>query len=227
MAEHHRNKHNIRFQDLTGKRFGRWVVVSYGGHIAPVTFWNCRCDCGAERRVRAGMLKNKMSQSCGCLKREKLSDSKTTHGFSRPTAPIPEYDVWRKMIRRCYNPKNVGYANYGGRCISVCERWRETFANFLADMGSRPSPKHTLERTNNDGNYEPGNCRWATRKEQAMNRRNNVHFTIDGITKCLSEWAEQNGKLSSTVYYRMQQGMDIKSALTKPSQRPRPMKARG
>jgi hypothetical protein len=150
--------------DLAGQRFGRLTVVSYGKNAREG--WFCRCDCGVEWFVPSGSLRNGSTRSCGCLKRDEMSQRLRTHGG----AFMPEYKIWEAMRRRCSKPSDPSYKNYGARGISVCERWLD-YGNFLADMGKRPTPKHTLDRTNNDGNYEPGNCHWATRSEQAKNRR--------------------------------------------------------
>jgi hypothetical protein len=110
--------------------------------------------------------------SCGCFQQEQASKANTTHGDSRRNGKrTPEYQAWTGMIKRCSNPSEIGFRHYGGRGIKVCERWRHSFPNFLADMGRKPSPKHSIERNDNDGNYEPSNCRWATQKEQIHNKR--------------------------------------------------------
>jgi len=147
--------------DLTGQRFGRLVAIDWkSGGATTGRIWRCRCDCGNETDVRRRDLKTGNTGSCGCLHR-------TING----EFGSPEYLSWRSMKARCGNPNATGFKNYGARGITFCERWRD-FNAFLADMGRRPSPRHSLDRwPDADGNYEPTNCRWATALEQRHNRR--------------------------------------------------------
>jgi len=153
--------------NLQGMKFGRLLVVSeYGRNNRKNVIWNCLCDCGKMSTVISNHLTKGNIKSCGCLSAEKAKSRMTTHGKSK----TPEYEIWCGMIKRCLNENNKSYVNYGGRGISVCERWGH-FENFLADMGPRPSQYHSLERKEVDGNYNPENCKWATRTEQARNTR--------------------------------------------------------
>lgn len=164
--------------------FGRWHVVSMVGRDKFYdSLWLCRCSCGVVRVVRRGSLVSGNSRSCGCLSAELAAKravgmgkkygpiAMLSHGGARRGRLTPEYKVWRGVLSRCLNPHVACYERYGGRGITVCARWRESFAHFLSDMGPRPTPQHSIDRINNEGNYEPSNCRWATNEVQAKNRR--------------------------------------------------------
>lgn len=152
---------------LACERYGRLRVVEEAARAGSQRVWKCVCDCGAEKLVRQCHLRSGAIQSCGCLSREVTSGMKLIHGQS--TTDI--YAIWCGIKHRCFNPKAKRYQDYGGRGITMCDRWRDSFEAFLADMGSRPSTDHSVDRINNDKGYEPGNCRWATTREQNRNSR--------------------------------------------------------
>lgn len=139
-------------------------------------------------------------------------DKRLKHG-KRHT---PEYACWRGMKGRCYLPSNKTYHNYGGRGIKVCDRWLNSFQAFFGDLGERPSPQHSIERIDTNGNYEPGNCRWATAKEQGENRRDTRWLTYDGKSLCMADWANLTGIPVGTIWHRLNSGWSIEAALTKP-----------
>lgn len=162
---------------MIGQRFGRLTVIERASS-SNGRRWACLCNCGKEKTIAAKHLKSGDIKSCGCLSTEvkrMFRGRPRKYGLfgsePRPPRPPPEYEIWRGAIARCTNPQRHDFKYYGGRGIKICDRWRHSFQNFLADMGPRPSPQHSIDRINNDGDYEPDNCRWVTWKEQAANRR--------------------------------------------------------
>lgn len=153
--------------DISGHRFGRLIAIAFARKDGRRHMWLCICDCGKQSEVRKENLRSGNTTSCGCHKRRCLDS--TTHGYAAGKKSLL-YRVWSSMLERCRNPNNRSYADYGGRGITVCERWHK-FENFLADMGERPSDKHSIDRVDNDGDYAPSNCKWSTKMEQRHNRR--------------------------------------------------------
>lgn len=197
--------------DLTGQRFGRLLVTGLSESRREIgrVFWSCRCDCGQTRELTTSALRQGGHQSCGCLRR----DSPRTHGKSG----TKEYRAWPAIRRRCGNPRDAAYQLYGGRGITVCERWQESFEAFLDDMGPAPSPKHSIDRIDNDGPYSPENCRWATQTEQMRNIRSNRLIAYDGRTQPLTAWAEECGVSAPTLWARIvTYGWTPERALTTP-----------
>lgn len=179
-----------------GEKFGSWTVLD----ALPVQHKVlCRCSCGAEKRVNKYNLLSGKSTSCGCLAGPLRA---RTHGFSS----VPEYQIWKAMKARCLNPNHKNYAEYGGRGIAVCERWLNSFESFYADMGERPSKRHSIDRVDTNEGYSPGNCRWATQVEQTRNTRRSSSVTHKGETKTVAEWAESTGIKSTTLYKRVLAG---------------------
>lgn len=181
----------MRLIDISGQRFGRLVVIVKD---AAPKLWRCLCDCGNETLTTGGNLRNGSVRSCGCIAAEwskfmgsnrdyiaKRAESVTVHGHKRRGKISPEYSTWLAMKRRCNDPQCKDYPNWGGRGIRVCKRWDESFENFLADMGPRPSPTHSIDRLKSERDYGPGNCRWATPQEQGgENKRTNIAVVVAG-----------------------------------------------
>ena len=210
-----------RARDLAGVRFGRLAVVGRAANDGSGrAVWSCLCDCGNLASVKSSSLVNAHTRSCGCLGREvRISNGvrvgrAQVHAFSK-SAMTPEYRTWEAMITRCHNPEVNSYANYGGRGIVVCPQWRESFEQFVLDMGARPAGC-SIERIDNNGPYTPENCRWATRTEQANNRRNTRWITVNGETRTLSEWARITGLAWHTIYNRLVSGWSEDAAINTP-----------
>lgn len=204
-----------------GDRFGR-LVVKRRGVTERIgrryrSVWICDCDCGNEHAVKGDGLRSGKTQSCGCLYRQNVKRVNVTHGHARNRAVTPELLAWRSMMTRCTDRGYINFDRYGGRGINVCDRWLGSFENFLADMGTRPSRHHSLDRyPNRDGNYEPGNCRWATQKEQARNKDSTIIVEFEGKQVPLVSLAEMAPVSYWALKWRIKRGWDIHKALTTP-----------
>lgn len=199
-----------KLRDLTGNRVGRLLVVGPRNVQGKISYWPCRCDCGTEKLVKGTHLTGGLTQSCGCLRREKsraridaLHRANTKTGLSKSRI----YSVWSGMKSRCNNPKNPKFKDYGGRGIAVCERWAD-FANFLADMGV-PRPGMTLDRANNDKGYSPDNCRWATRQTQSRNQRVTRKIRVGEQEFIVADLADLSGLKTDTIIERAKHGLSI------------------
>lgn len=215
------------FQDLTGKQFGRVTVISRTTNGPKgMARWVCRCECGNEKIIRGSHLIQGRINSCGCLRVEATKARLTVHGRSKTT----EHNIWWAIVERCTNPAAPRYADYGGRGIYICRRWRDSFQTFLDDMGERPNKSLSVDRINNHDGYtcgkceqcrerdQPLNCRWATRGEQANNKRNNHLVTFNDETLSLAEWARRTGLKQETIRQRLHcLGWSAERALTTPT----------
>ncbi len=205
-----------RIEDIRGRRFNRLTVIGYshrdsrdGRH-----YWLCRCDCGGEHLVSRHMLFDGTVKSCGCLRRE----LHFKHGMSETR----EFRIWKAMIRRCTNPNSDKYHNYGGRGIKVCLEWLDSFVAFYEHVGPCPSPQHSIDRfPDRDGDYCPGNIRWASQKEQMRNTNQNRLITIDGRTQCAVDWDAERGFRIGTVSNRLSYGWDPVDAVLTPLRLPK------
>ncbi len=201
-----------RMHNLAGKRFGRVTVTTYLGKVGGRTRWEYRCDCGRTGSAATANLNSGFATQCRDCAHKARGLLVRTHGRSK----TPEWTIWTHIRQRCYNPNDHAYCDYGGRGITVCPEWRDSFAAFFRDMGLRPSPDHTIERTDNSGPYSPENCVWADSKTQARNTRQNHMLTHNGITQCLAAWSESCGVGSATIRYRLKRGWSVARAIETP-----------
>lgn len=197
------NQHPI--ENYIGRKFTRLTVLSFAYKAKDRReFWNFKCDCGKViTRSKQNVIRSiQNTRSCGCLR--------FSHGLSH----TPEYRTWMVMMNRCYNPANIGYYLYGGRGIRVCNRWKKSVEKFVKDMGKKPSPKHTIDRIDTNGDYRPSNCRWVTQAVQNRNTRTNRMITFQGITLCVTDWAKKIGISYPALWHRLKR-MSLNDALTK------------
>jgi len=204
--------------DRTGERFGRLVITRFIRVDKNWNYiWECKCDCGNIINVRYNNLLNGSTKSCGCLKRERTIERSIKHGLSGGQGNYTRlYRIWLNMRRRCNNRRDQDYPYYGGRGIKVCKEWDNYAAFHDWAMKNGYADHLTLERINNNGDYCPENCRWATRKEQARNTRQNHFITFNGKTMTIAEWAEYLGVSSTVLRTRLYRGWSIERALTRP-----------
>ena len=196
--------------DLTNQKFGKLTAISR----VKGSKWLCLCECGNTKEIRTNSLTRGSTISCGCYHKEEVAKRHTTHNRSKDRL----YHEWQYLKRRCYNPGYKYYERYGGRGISVCEEWKNNFVAFKEWAESNGyDDSLTLDRIDYDGNYEPDNCRWVTRKVQQNNRSSNLFFTIDGETKTLAQWCEIYKVPHERTRYRVKHGWDIVTALTAPT----------
>ena len=202
--------------DIVGQRFGALTVTGRADPGArKEARWTVLCDCGTVKSVRSSHLRYGLVLTCGSscqYSPSKISQYKVTHGKTETV----EYSTWKRIIGRCYNPNTRKYHCWGGRGIEVCERWRNSFPAFAEDMGLRPTSKHSIDRIDNDGNYEPGNCRWATNVQQSQNKRSNRFVIIRGISATSSQWADWAGIERSTLNWRLNHGWAPEVAISAP-----------
>lgn len=201
-----------------GSQVGRLTIIENIGYMTQGCnpyhiFYKCVCSCGKEVLVRKDHLSSGATKSCGCLQNELVKKRATTHGHTVAKHPSKTYAIWCTMKTRCTNPSSKNYPTYGGRGIKVCERWLHSFENFLENMGEKPNGL-TLERMNNNGDYTPENCKWATRKEQCNNTRRNRFILFNGRSQTLAQWAEEIGISSPTLCKRLKRGWPVAQALT-------------
>lgn len=201
--------------DFIGRTFHRLTVTNTAPRRKGHNYWACVCSCGKERIIAETSLKRGYTKSCGCLRNERVRAVRVSHDLSSS----PEYFVWRAMLTRCENPKYRYFHDYGGRGITVCERWH-SFGNFIGDMGRRPSDKYSIERIDNDLGYSPENCKWILRVRQNDNRRRSRYLTLNGETHLLTEWSRQTGISHPTLIYRLKAGWSVERALTTRTNRP-------
>ena len=205
--------------NMIGQKFGRLIVYErHGTDKNRNILWLCTCNCGQLKIVRASCLRSGDTKSCGCLRSENghnTSSLNITHGHSKRIGKSRIYVIWETMIQRCTNPNNRAYIHYGGRGISICERWRK-FENFIKDMKFPPTDRHQIDRIDNNSHYCPDNCQWATRKQQARNTRRNRYITFNDKTQCLSAWAEQYSMTPISLWKRLNRGWSVEKSLTTP-----------
>lgn len=208
-------KDDMRRKDLTGQRLGKWLVLGFSEYSQGRTYWSVICDCGNKFIREGASLRGGRSKSCGCdraARRAEMNRAGRPPKAERDNMRrSPTYKSWLSMRARCNNPGSGNWAEYGGKGIKMCDRWL-SYENFLTDMGERP-PGHSIDRIDNDGDYTPENCRWATQRQQNRNQRRNRLITHQGATKCLAEWAEESGVAQQLLRSRLERGWTFERAM--------------
>lgn len=202
---------------VAGDRYGRLTFIQEAPRSeAGLRMVRCKCDCGAILALPLKYIRKGNTSSCGCLRREMVAAKNTKHGMrKRAGGSPPEYFIWKQMRNRCNAPGDSHWERYGARGITVCPRWGD-FEAFLADMGPRPSPRHSIDRIDNDGPYEPGNCRWATASQQARNKRNSSRVQFQGETYTVADLAEKCGIPYGRLDSRLRKGWSVERAVSEP-----------
>jgi hypothetical protein len=206
----------FKTKTIIGNRYGKLTVVEFSHRLKYRMFWICECDCGVVKKIDAeGFLSGK-TKSCGCLQKKPAAGFKSTHGEAYKNK-TKEYMIWASMKGRCLCATNKAYKDYGGRGIMICDRWLR-YENFLSDMGRSPGKDYSIDRKDNDGNYEPSNCFWATRTHQNNNKRNNRNISYTGEVKTLAQWSTHLCIKYQTLHSRLNHlGFSIERAFTKQS----------
>ena len=204
---------NQLIKDETGNTYGRLYVVELSASDdSGKACWVCKCKCGNITVVSGDRLRQGVTKSCGCLAIDIIGNMNKTHGFTSGGRKSPTYKSWTGMRGRCYTKTNKKYLRYGGRGIKMCDRWKDSFDNFLADIGLKPSPEHSIDRINNDGNYEPGTCRWATDIEHSRNKSTTLRIRFQGEENDLATWCEKLGLPYHRTWqrlYRLGHSVDV------------------
>lgn len=199
----------LNIDDYLGKTFGRLTILREGSSVkygkTAMRKVVCKCTCGTEKEIDLNSIKRGKSTSCGCFNKENSKKLHTKHGFAMLSTGVrhPDYCIWMKMKSRCLNPNDKSYSNYGARGIQVCDRWKDSFENFIKDLGWRPNNKYSLERIDYDGNYCPENCKWIFKSEQTRNTRRVKLIHYNGNSYCLSELCKLLNLPYSTMRHRV------------------------
>jgi hypothetical protein len=202
----------VKTIDITGHKYGKLTVIKRDQILGKKTYWLCLCACGTTKSVYLGNLRQGITNSCGCLKRESIGNVNKSHGMSESRT----YTIWIGMRARCRNKKSIRYKSYGGRGISVCDRWVNSFENFLLDMGEAPDGCQ-LDRIDNDSGYSQDNCRWVTVQENCMNTRQNRIIEYAGEKLTIGEWNRRMGFKRGTISGRLSLGWQLDRAMTEPA----------